>query len=109
MFDADFEPVRTMQSAWEKVHALRRRAQEEEVRFCLYERHEEAERTGEKQKKKLSGVRKNIGRKKEVEPRERDRKDERSASADIRKYIARDSRPNGKDGEAAATLFESAK
>ena len=66
-----------------------------------------AERTGEKQKKKLSGVRKNIGRKKEVEPRERDRKDERSA--DIRKYIARDSRPNGKDGEVAATLFESAK
>ena len=54
MFDADFEPVRTMQSAWEKVHALRRRAQEEEVRFCLYVRHEEAERTGEKQKKKLS-------------------------------------------------------
>lgn len=102
MFDADFEPVRTMQSAWEKVHALRRRAQEEEVRFCLYERHEEAERTGEKQKKKLSGV-----RKKEVEPRERDRTDERSA--DIRKYIARDSRPNGKDGEVAATLFESAK
>ena len=107
MFDADFEPVRTMQSAWEKVHALRRRTQEEEVRFCLYERHEEAERTGEKQKKKLSGVRKNIGRKKEVEPRERDRKDERSA--DIRKYIARDSRTNGKDGEIAATLFESAK
>ncbi len=102
MFDADFEPVRTMQSAWEKVHALRRRTQEEEVRFCLYERHEEAERTGEKQKKKLSGV-----RKKEVEPRERDRTDERSA--DIRKYIARDSRPNGKDGEVAATLFESAK
>lgn len=102
MFDADFEPVRTMQSAWEKVHALRRRTQEEEVRFCLYERHEEAERTGEKQKKKLSGV-----RKKEVEPRERDRTDERSA--DIRKYIARDSRPNGKDGEIAATLFESAK
>lgn len=66
MFDADFEPVRTMQSAWEKVHALRRRAQEEEVRFCLYERHEEAERTGEKQKKKLSGVRKNIGRKKRL-------------------------------------------
>ena len=109
MFDADFEPVRTMQSALERGRALRRRAQEEEVRFCLYERHEEAERTGEKQKKKLSGVRKNIGRKKEVEPRERDRKDERSASADIRKYIARDSRPNGKDGEAAATLFESAK
>ena len=75
--------------------------------LSLYERHEEAERTGEKQKKKLSGVRKNIGRKKEVEPRERDRKDERSA--DIRKYIARDSRPNGKDGEVAATLFESAK
>ena len=102
MFDADFEPVRTMQSAWEKVHALRRRTQEEEVRFCLYKRNEEAERTGEKQKKKLSGV-----RKKEVEPRERDRTDERSA--DIRKYIARDSRPNGKDGEVAATLFESAK
>ena len=104
MFDADFEPVRTMQSAWEKVHDALRRAREEEVRFCLYERHEEAERTGEKQKKKLSGV-----RKKEVEPRERDRTDERSASADIRKYIARDSRPNGKDGEAAATLFERAK
>lgn len=104
MFDADFESVRTMQSAWEKVHDALRRAREEEVRFCLYERHEEAERTGENQKKKLSEV-----RKKEVEPRERDRTDERSASADIRKYIARDSRPSGKDGEAAATLFESAK
>ena len=107
MFDADFEPVRTMQSAWEKVHDALRRAREEEVRFCLYERHEKAERTGEKQEKKLAGVRKNIGRKKEIEPRERDPTDERSA--DIRKYIARDSRPNGKDGEAAATLFESAK
>lgn len=104
MFDADFESVRTMQSAWEKVHDALRRAREEEVRFCLCERHEEAERTGENQKKKLSEV-----RKKEVEPRERERTDERSASADIRKYIARDSRPSGKDGEAAATLFESAK
>ncbi len=105
MFDADFGPVRTIQSALESVPALRRRTQEEDVRRCLYKIKEEAEGVGENQKK-LSGVRKNIGRKKEIEPRERDRTDERSA--DIRKYIARD-RPRGKDGEAAVTIFESAK
>ena len=71
MFDADFGPVRTIQSALESVPDLRRRTQEEDVRRCLYKIKEEAEGVGENQKNyreygKISGGKKRLNRGKEI-------------------------------------------
>ncbi len=71
MFDADFGPVRTIQSALESVPALRRRTQEEDVRRCLY-KIKRKPKEWEKIKKnyreygKISGGKKRLNRGKEI-------------------------------------------